>query len=127
MKFKKNLIPVALLFSMLLAGFTRSVAQDVEVSISLPYINVYNNWVITFMNRDTGDWYTFETNDDTYPYGVLGTVPAGNYDIHFNSGYSISFEYGVTSPNFTGWRGGGNEYTWYRVVVEDGTMLHIED
>src|SRR5688572_17128120 len=109
MKRTLNLIPLALLCGLLLTGFTpkktvtdpKRVVTDVELSIQLPWSGIYNDWIITFKSRDTGEWCELITDDSMWPDGgILGTIPAGNYDIEFNSGYSRGFEFGVDAPDF---------------------------
>lgn len=121
-----NLIPVALLLCMFLTGFTRSVAQDVEVGIWLPYSGNYNNWSIEFFGND-GSYYSFYTNDDMFENHILGTIPAGTYRIEFNSGYSGGFDYGVTGPTYYHYHADGNYYTWYGAVIEEGTSIMIDE
>jgi hypothetical protein len=126
MNFKKSLIPVALLVCMFLTGFTRSVAQDVQVQIGLPYSGNYNYWGIDFYSS-TGEHYRFDTNDDTFESGVLCTIPAGIYEIDFNSGYSGGFDYGVTGPTYYKYHASGNSYNFYGAVIEEGTTIYIDE
>jgi len=133
MKRTLNLIPLVLLCGMLLTGFTpkkavtdpNSVVTDVELYIQLPWSGIYNDWIITFKSRDTGEWYELITDDSMWPDGgILGTIPAGNYDIEFNSGYSRGFEFGVDAPDFYHWRFGDNYFNWYNVpITGDATIM----
>jgi hypothetical protein len=127
MKFRKSLIPVALLLCIFLTGFTRSNAQDVDVYINMPYSGNYNNWSIDFYNNLTQDHYHFETNDATFPTNYLGTVPAGTYRIEFNSDYYGGFDYGVTGPNFYQYHSSGNSYTFYNALIEPETTIQIDE
>jgi hypothetical protein len=127
MKRTLNLIPLALLCTMLLTGFTpKRVLTDVDLYISLPWTGNYNDWTITFYQKYGPESYTFYTNDDTWDDGYLGTIPEGVYNIEFNSGYSGSFEFGVDGPNFYHYMG-GTGYTWYySAPIEPGTVIHID-
>jgi hypothetical protein len=128
MKFKKSLIPVALLLCICLTGFTRSVvAQDVDVYINMPYSGNYNNWSIDFYNDLTQDHYHFETNDASFPSSYLGTVPAGTYRIEFNSDYFDGFEFGVTGPSYYQYHSGFTSLTFYHAVIETGTTIQIDE
>jgi hypothetical protein len=128
MKFRNYLIPVALLVCMFLSGFTRSVAQDVELHITLPYSGNYNFWSIDLISYSTGETYHFDTDDDTFESNLLGTVPAGTYRIEFQSTYtSEGFDYGVTGPTYYHYHADGSSYTWYGAVIEDGTWLAIDE
>ena len=125
MKFRNYLIPVALLVCMFLSGFTRSVAQDVQVSIVLPWSGNYNNWGIDFYGT-SGEHYRFDTNDETARTGILGTIPAGVYEIDFDSPYNASFEYGVVGPNYYKYHLGTFYYNFYGAVIEEGTTIFID-
>jgi hypothetical protein len=123
---RRNLIPLVLLLGMLITGATRSVAQDVQVNIALPYSGNFNNWTITFSTWERS--YVFETDDDTFQSGILGTLPAGTYDVTFDSNYfsSEGFDFGIHTPSFSDWRVMHWSFTWYSVYVEPQTLITID-
>jgi len=126
MKSKLSFIPLALLCTLLLTGFTKAVAQDVEVKIALPYSGNFNNWTITFHTWERS--YVFETDDDTFDSGILGTVPTGTYDVSFDSNYFSweGFDFGIHTPGFSDWRVMHWSFTWYSVYVEPETLITID-
>jgi hypothetical protein len=132
MKRKLNLIPLALLCGMLLTGFTRPVVpkkavNDVTVTVYLPYTGMYNEWVITFIDQNT-NWYEFHTTDETFETQILGTLPAGTYTVDIQSGYfPHPFDFWMSSPNYSSHRAVGDGFTWYNVVVEEGSVLQIDE
>jgi hypothetical protein len=123
----KSLITIAFIFSMLLGGFTRSSAQDVQVGISLPYSGNFNYWTITFYEYSGPNSYVFETDDDTFDSQILGTLPPGKYNIELNSGYWWEgFDFGVCGPTFYHFKQGHPSFTWYSAEIEDGTYIQID-
>jgi hypothetical protein len=105
----------------------RQSPDDVEVTISLPYRGIYNNWTIAF--RWAGDrGYTADTGDETYqdgPTHVLGYIPQGQYDIYFyDNGYYYykMFDFGVNG-NFQQ----GYPYMQFNEVLNNSVHLQIDE
>lgn len=134
MKAKQILMVLGFIGCISLLGFTRCVAQDAEVDISLPYSGNYNYWTITFTSVNyPGTQYTFYTDDDNYDpnggYEPLGTVPTGTYNIEYTSAYEDNFfDYGViTSPDYAEYEEGhGYDFIYYNAPIADGSILTID-
>jgi hypothetical protein len=124
-----NLIPLALICTMLLTGFTRSVAQDVEIEINLPYSGNFNEWFITFYDRNSDAVYYFETDDGTFDSDILGTIPAGSYNVEFNCPYFPweGFDINIYGPNVDKTKIVNDAVTIYDVPIEDGTVIRIDE
>jgi hypothetical protein len=129
MKFRKYLIPVALLFSVLFfSGFTKVQAQNpVQVGIVLPYSGNYNHWNIRFYDW-TGLVYEFDTDDNTFNTQVLGMIVPGTYKVEFSNNYNYGglFDYGIIGPTYAHFRGSYDYYQWYGAVIEEGTYIQID-
>jgi hypothetical protein len=126
---RANLIPLALLCGMLLTGFSKAVAQDVELSIILPYSGNFNDWTITFYSRNSSDVFILQTDNSTASSGILGTIPAGQYNVEFNCPYFPweGFDCGVIGPNFYHFMARNDAFTMYNVPIEEGTGIQIDE
>lgn len=124
-----NLIPLALLCGMLLTGFSKAVAQDVELTINLPYSGNFNEWTITFYDRNSSNVFILETDNSTFSSHILGTIPAGQYNVEFNCPYFPweGFDCGVIGPNFYHFMARNDAFTMYNVPIEEGTGLQIDE
>jgi|GEM_PF-1146016 len=131
MKTKKMLMMSGVLCFLMLTGLKRSIAQDVELPITLPYSGNYNEWTITFTSETFPyQQYYFETDDDTYDSQILGTLPAGTYTIEFNSGHfngSRGFDFGVTGQNYYMYKIRSDSFTWSGAVIDSSTAIHIDE
>ncbi|MCL4637588.1 MULTISPECIES: hypothetical protein [Olivibacter] len=126
---KQQMVRGLVIFSfILLASFKSSYAQNVEVPIILPYTGNFNNWIITFTSGS--DTYTFETNDDTFDSGILGTLPKGTYTINFNSPYFSSENFDILVYDGSDLTGHGitsfTDLTLYNVVIGDEPLIQID-
>lgn len=130
MKTKMMLFFGALCFFML-TGLKQSVAQDVpnvEVGIYLPSSGNYNEFYITFINQNTGERFEFHTDNNTAHTNVLGTIPAGLYNIDFQWDYwTTGFDFGVTSTDFYHYEAHHSAFTYYSAPVDALTILHIDE
>ena len=125
MKFRKYLIPVALLFSILF--FTAATdARATQVGILLPRTGTYNFWNIQFYDHSGNLVYDFYTDNSTYNSEVLGDVDPGTYRIEFYCAYSGLFDLGVVGPNFYHFELGENGHQYYGAVIEDSTYLQLD-
>ena len=114
----------------MLTGLKKSVAQDVQVKVFLPYSGNYNEWNITFTNENTNEVYYFETDNTTFSSAILGTVPAGTYRIDFDRNWytsSSAFEIGVYLPpsNSYIYKVVDSSINFDHIVVEEGTDITI--
>lgn len=127
MKTKMMLFAGVLCFFML-TGLKKSVAQDVQVGIYLPYSGHYNEWDITLTNVYTGDSYEFHTNSTTFNTNVLGTVPAGTYNIDYQSIYfPTGFDFGVTSTDYYHYQIHRSSFRWFSAPIDATTFLIIDE
>lgn len=130
MKRTLNLIPLVLLCGILLTGFSRkAVAQDVTVAIYLPYTGLYNDWTITFTDENnSSNWYEFHTTYENFETQILGTLPAGTYTVDIQSPhFPHPFDFWMSSPNYSSHRAVGDGFIWYHVVVEEGSVLQVDE
>ncbi len=129
MKSKMTLFVGALCFFML-TGLKQSIAQDVQnvqVGIYFPYNSNYNEWDITLTNSATGESYEFLTNSTTAATNILGTVPAGRYNIFFRSNYfPAGFDFGVTSTDFYHYEVHYGLFTFYGAPIDATTCIFID-
>lgn len=128
MKTRKMMKVLVVLGLIVCAGFKTSFAQDTEIPIILPYSGNFNEWIITFTNG--ADTYTFETDDDTFDSGILGTLPKGTYTINFNSPYFSSENFDILVYNGGDIIGHGitsfTDLTLYNVVIGDEPLVQID-
>ena len=121
----------ALCFFML-TGLKQSVAQevqDVQVGIYFPYNTNYNEWDITLTNSNTGVSYEFHTNSATADTNILGTVPAGRYNIFFQSSYfhyPLGFDFGVAGADFYRYEVHYGLFTFYGAQIDATTSIFID-
>ncbi|MDQ0639356.1 hypothetical protein QF042_002921 [Pedobacter sp. W3I1] len=128
MKTKKIMMFSGILCFFLLTGLTRAVAQDVEVPIYLPYSGNYNDWYITFTKVGTTESYYFHTDDDTFESKVLGTLPAGNYDIEFQSShFPNGFDFGIWGNETYSFKIRSDGFIWYGVTIDQYTSMAIDE
>jgi len=126
MKVKQILLVLGLVFCTFFIGAKNSIAQDVQVRISLPVSGNYNTWTIIFTGNN--GTYTFYTDDNTEYFDVIGTVPAGRYNIEFQSIYSPEgFDFGICGPNFYHFRSGVPDFDWFGAEIEEGTYIQIDE
>lgn len=129
MKRTLNLIPLALLCGMLLTGFSKAVAQDVEIGIILPWSGNFTDFSITFYDRHSSDVYYLQSDETMFPTGVLGYIPPGNYNVEFNCPYFPweGFDCGVTGPNYYHFMARNDAFTMYNTIIEEGTVIQIDE
>lgn len=129
MKKQQMMKALVILGLILLGSFKSSYAQDTEVRIILPYTGKFNEWNIKF--KDGTNTYTFETNNETFESGVLGTLPEGTYTVTFSSPYFSYENFDIlvytSDPNVYS-RGitQSTDLTLYRVVVDHDTFVQID-
>jgi len=112
----------------MLTGLKKSVAQDVQVGIYLPYSGNYNEWDITLINDITGETYEFHTNSTTFNTQILGTVPAGHYNIDYQSIYfPTGFDFGVTSTDYYHYQIHRSAFRWFTAPIDETTFLIIDE
>ena len=129
MKTNKILKTAGVLCLFLFIGSKSFAQTNVEVGINLPYSGNYNYWTITFSDNN-GNSYTFYTDNNSFNSHVLGTIPAGTYNIDFSCSYwgSEGFDIGVCGPNYYHFNSSHtSDFTWYSAVIEDGTYIQIDE
>lgn len=128
MKMQQMMKALVILGFMVLGSFKTSYAQDVEIPIILPYTGNFNEWTITFTNGT--NTYTFETDDETFDSGILGTLPKGTYTINFNSPYFSSENFDILVYDGSDLTGHGitsfTDLTLYNVVIGDEPLVQID-
>ncbi|WP_207429420.1 hypothetical protein [Pedobacter sp. SYSU D00535] len=128
MKAKKVLLTVAVACLFMIVGVQKTLAQNVQVGILLPYSGNYNNWTLTFTNESTYEVFYFETDDSNFTSQVLGSLPAGTYTIEFNSGYfPAGFDFGVCGDNYYKFTARNDAFTWYHAVIDSSTYIQIDE
>ena len=128
MKTKPIMLFAAILCFFMLTGMKKSVAQDVQVPIYLPYSGHYNDWYITFTKVGTTESYFFHTDNSTFNSQILGTLPAGTYDIEFQSGYfPKAFDFGVCGLNYYQYKIRSDGFFWLGAVIDETTYLAIDE
>ena len=127
---KQQMVKALVVFVfILLVSFKSSYAQDTEVKIILPYTGKFNEWIIKF--KDGTNTYTFETNNETFESGVLGTLPEGTYTVTFSSPYFSYENFDIlvytSDPNvYSRGTTQSTDLTLYRVVVDHDTFIQID-
>jgi len=128
MKSRKLLIMTGLMCFFMLSGLTKTVAQDVQVGITLPYSGNFNNWTITFTNESTNEVFYFQTDDSNFQSGILGNMPAGTYTISFDCPYFPweGFDVGVCGDNYYQFKARNSGFDWYHAVIDATTYIQID-
>ncbi|QNL52252.1 hypothetical protein H8S90_12145 [Olivibacter sp. SDN3] len=128
MKTQRIMNALVVLSFVVLSSFRHSYVQDVEIDIILPHSGNFNEWIITF--TDGTNTYTFETDDDTFDSGILGTIPLGIYTVNFNSPYFSyeNFDILVYDGGEIVSRGTtySTDLTLYNVVIGDEPNIQID-
>lgn len=128
MKTKKVMMFVGVMCFFMLTGLQKSVAQDVEVPIYLPYSGNYNFWDITFTKVGTTESYYFHTDNNTFNTKVLGTLPVGTYDIEFQSShFPNGFDFGIWGYETYAFKIKSDGFTWHGVNIDEYTSMAIDE
>lgn len=125
---KTKMMFIGALCFFMLTGLKQSLAQDVEVGVYFPSSGRYNEWDITLVNWNTGERYEFHTNSTTAQTNILGTVPAGRYNIDFQSNYfPLGFDFGVAGTNYYHYEVHYGTFTFYSAQIDTGTSIFIDE